>query len=108
MTLAAKSSLAGLEWLGLRGLTQCAAVSERTLRAWIHSPGDPLPAVRVRGKILVNRRASDAWLRAHPVKPANSLDLTGPLSKERAFGFLVHSKRKRGDENDQEIKQDVS
>lgn len=63
----------GLEWLGLRELTKYAAVSERTLRKWIHSPVDPLPAARVRGKILVNRRVFDAWLRAHPVKSVNSL-----------------------------------
>jgi hypothetical protein len=29
---------AGLEWLGLRELTQYVVFSERTLRAWIHSP----------------------------------------------------------------------
>jgi len=63
---------AGLEWLGLRELTQYAALSERTLRARIHSPVDPLPAVRMGGKILVNRRAFDAWLQAHTLEPANS------------------------------------
>jgi hypothetical protein len=69
---------AGLEWLGLCELTEYAAVSERTLRTWIHLAVDPLPATRVRGKILVNRRGFDAWLRAHPVKPANSLKRTRP------------------------------
>jgi hypothetical protein len=62
----------GLEWLGLRELTQYATVSARTLRTWIHSAVDPLPAVLRSGKILVNRRAFDAWLRVHTLKPANS------------------------------------
>jgi hypothetical protein len=64
------------EWMDLKALTQYAAVSERTLRTWIHSTVDPLPATRVRGKILVNRRGFDAWLREHPVKPSNSLKRT--------------------------------
>ena len=61
------------EWMDLRALTRYAMTSGRTLRTWIHSPVDALPAVRVRGKILVNRRAFDAWLQAHTVKPTNSL-----------------------------------
>ncbi len=66
----------GLDWLGLRELIEYAAVSERTLRKWIHSTIDPLPATRVRGKMLVNRRAFDAWLQEHPVKPSNSVKRT--------------------------------
>jgi len=62
------------EWLGLCELRQYAAVSERTLRAWIHSPVDPLPAAQVRGKILVKRSEFDAWLERHRVK---HLDLGG-------------------------------
>jgi excisionase family DNA binding protein len=65
------------EWLSLRQVTEYAAVSERTLRAWIHSAVDPLPAVRVGAKTLVNRQAFDAWLQSHPLKPANSVDLGG-------------------------------
>jgi len=61
---------ASLEWLGLRELTEYAAVSERTLRAWIHSPLNPLPASRIGGKFLVQRRVFDGWLRARTVKPA--------------------------------------
>jgi hypothetical protein len=71
-----RESRTGLDWLGLRELIEYAAVSERTLRTWIHSTVDPLPAARIRGKILVNRRAFDAWLREHPVKPSNSLKRT--------------------------------
>ena len=66
----------GIEWLGLRELTQYAAVSDRTLRTWIHSAIDPLPAVQVGGKILISRRAFDTWLREHPVKP---LDLSATV-----------------------------
>ena len=68
------------EWLDLQGLTRYAAVSERTLRAWIHSPVNPLPAVRVRGKILVNRRAFDAWLRRHAVRPFEEIDVDAIVS----------------------------
>jgi hypothetical protein len=57
-----------MDWLDLRRLTQYAAVSERTLRIWIHSPVDPLPAVQVRGKILVRRTEFDRWLERHRVR----------------------------------------
>jgi len=67
---------AQLEWLDLRRLQEYATVSNQTLPASIHSAVDPLPAARIRGKILVNRRAFDAWLREHPVKPSNSLKRT--------------------------------
>lgn len=65
------------EWLGLRELTHYASVSERTARAWIHSPVDPLPAVRVGGKILVRRSELDVWLGRHRMKPLESIDLDG-------------------------------
>ena len=61
-------------WLDLRRLTEYATVSERTLREWIHAEVDPLPAVRVHGKILVQRRAFDTWLARHAIKP---IDLNG-------------------------------
>ena len=65
------------EWLDLRELTAYAAVSERTIRAWIHSPVDPLPAAQVRGKILVRRSDFDRWLEHHRVKLLGGLDLDG-------------------------------
>lgn len=65
------------EWLDLRQLTEYAAVSERTVRGWIHSPVSPLPAVQVRGKILVRKSDFDRWLERHQVKPLGSLDLDG-------------------------------
>ena len=68
----------GIEWLGLRELTQYAAVSDRTLRTWIHSAIDPLPAVQVGGKILISRRAFDVWLERHPVK---QVDLGGMVDE---------------------------
>lgn len=63
------------EWLDLRALTKYAAVSERTLRGWIHRPVDPLPAVRVATKILVRRSVFDQWLEAHRLTPAASIDV---------------------------------
>ncbi len=61
------------EWLGLRRLAEYADVSERTLRGWIHSPLNPLPAVRIGGKILVRRREFDAWLERHKIQSLESL-----------------------------------
>jgi hypothetical protein len=64
------------EWLDLRALVKYASVSERTLRLWIHRDHDPLPAVRITGKVLVNRHRFDEWLTAHALKPAGSVDVT--------------------------------
>jgi excisionase family DNA binding protein len=55
-------------WFDLRRLRDYAAVSNRTLRTWIHSPVDPLPAVRVGTKILVRRSEFDAWMECHRIK----------------------------------------
>ena len=63
------------EWLDLRRLREYATVSERTLRAWIHSPVDPLPAVRVGTKILVRRSEFDAWLESHRINQADLGDM---------------------------------
>jgi len=67
-----------LEWLDLRRLTEYAAVSERTLRAWIHAPVDPLPAARVGTKLLVRRSEFDRWLERHRVE---SLDFDGMVEE---------------------------
>lgn len=56
------------EWLGLRELTQYANVSERTLRGWIYSPVDPLPASKVLGKVLVRKSDFDAVLERHRIR----------------------------------------
>jgi len=64
-----------LEWMGLRQVTQYASVSNRTLRAWIHAPIDPLPAVRVAGKHLVRRVELDRWLEKHRVRPCQRIEL---------------------------------
>jgi excisionase family DNA binding protein len=56
------------EWLDLRALQEYACVSERTLREWIHRPGDSLPAARVGAKILVRRSTFDQWLESHRLK----------------------------------------
>ena len=63
------------EWLGLRELSIYANVSERTLRAWIRSPRDPLPAARVSGKLLVRRSDFDNYMDRHRVQPLQALNL---------------------------------
>jgi len=63
------------EWLDLRELTEYAAVSERTLRAWMHRTIDPLPAVQVGGKILIRRTQFNLWLEHHRILPISSVDV---------------------------------
>jgi hypothetical protein len=58
----------------LAALTQYAAVSERTLREWIHRAVDPLPAVRIGTKLFVKRSVFDSWMEAHRVIPAVDID----------------------------------
>lgn len=65
----------GAEWLCLREVTRYINVSDRTLRTWIHSPTDALPAVRVGGRILVRRSELDGWLERHRVKPLADIDV---------------------------------
>jgi excisionase family DNA binding protein len=79
-----------MDWLDLRAITQYAAVSERTVREWIHRAENPLPAVQVDKKILVRRTQFDRWLEVHPLRPADSVnvdgivnDLIGSLFTER-------------------------
>ena len=60
------------EWLGLRHLAEYSDTSERTLRGWVHSPVDPLPAVRIGGKILIRRRDFDSWAQRHKITPCPS------------------------------------
>jgi excisionase family DNA binding protein len=71
------NSVISLEWMDLKGLTHYASVSERTLREWIHRAINPLPAVRVGTKILVRKTVFDQWLEAHPLVPAESVDVSG-------------------------------
>ena len=65
------------EWLGLKDLSRYADVSERTLRTWIHSPADPLCAVKVRGKVLVRKADFDAFLQSHRIKTLEELNVDG-------------------------------
>jgi len=65
----------GREWLGLRELSMYANVSERTLRAWIRSPRDPLPAARVCGKLLVRWSEFDNYMDRHRVQPLAAINL---------------------------------
>jgi hypothetical protein len=63
------------EWLGLKELSFYADLSERTLRSWIYSPVDPLPAVKVRGKVLVRRSDFDAYLQKHRISRLSTINL---------------------------------
>ena len=63
------------EWLGLRDLTCYANISERTLRSWIYSPVDSLPATKVCGKVFVRKSDFDAYLERHRITPLEQLDL---------------------------------
>jgi hypothetical protein len=62
--------------MDLKTLQGYACVSERKVRAWIHRPQNPLPAVQVeRGKFLVSRTKFDRWLEAHLFRPDEAEDL---------------------------------
>lgn len=63
------------EWLGLRDLTYYAHVSERTIRSWIRSPVNPLPAVKVCGKVLVRRSDFDAFLQRYRIRPLEEINI---------------------------------
>lgn len=63
------------EWFALRDLTDYASVSERTLRSWIYSSVDPLPAVKISGKVLIRRSDFDAYLQRHRVKPLEQFNI---------------------------------
>ena len=52
-------------------------MSERTVREWIHRAENPLPAVRVDKKILVQRTQFDRWLALHPLRPAELVNIDG-------------------------------
>ena len=65
-------------WLDLRQIRVYASVSNRTLRSWIHSPVDPLPAVRVGTKIFIRRSEFDAWMELHRIK---QVDLGGMVEE---------------------------
>ena len=66
-----------VEWLGLKRLAHYASTSELTIRGWMHLPVDPLPAVRVGGKILVRRSEADSWLARRAVKQLDGTDFDG-------------------------------
>lgn len=69
MSNGTENSASSDRWLDLRRLREYASVSNRTLRDWIHSPVDSLPAVQVGTKILVRKSDFDRWLEKHKVKP---------------------------------------
>jgi hypothetical protein len=62
------------EWLDLKALSSYACVSEKTLRAWIHSVTNPLPAYQRGTKIYVRKSEFDRWLQRHAVTDGASLD----------------------------------
>ncbi len=79
----------GAEWMGLKQVSQYASLSARTIRSRIHDPIDPLPAVRVHGKILVRRSQLDAWLERRRIQPLENIDLDAIMKgviSERANG----------------------
>jgi excisionase family DNA binding protein len=80
-TEANSQSIAAREWFDLRGITMYAAISERTVREWLHRSLNPLPAVRVGTKILIRRSAFDAWLEKHPLIPADSIDVNETVNE---------------------------
>ena len=56
------------EWLDLKTLSAYSCTSEKTLRGWIHSPTDPLPASQRGNKIYVRRSEFDTWMQRQAVR----------------------------------------
>ena len=79
------------QWLSLKQVTDYASVSERTVRNWIHSPVNPLPAVLVRGKFLVRREHFEAWLERHRVRALHSIDV-GAIVQSVLRGSSTHER----------------
>lgn len=73
------------EWLDIKAVTEYASISDRTIRTWIHSSANPLPAVQVGGKVLVRRRDLDAWLESHRIMSSNEV---GNIVEELVSGVL--------------------
>lgn len=69
------------EWMGLKQVTCYVNLSDRTVRSWIHERTDPLPAVRVRGKILVRRSELDAWLERRRLQSLEKFNLDAILKE---------------------------
>jgi excisionase family DNA binding protein len=76
--------------MGLKQVTRYVNLSDRTVRSWIHEQFDPLPAVRVRGKILVRRSELDAWLVRHRVRPLTNVDLDAIVNG--VLGDVAHGR----------------
>jgi hypothetical protein len=54
-------------WLSIKSLAaEHADISERTLRAFLGHPTNPLPARLVQGKWLVDVEEFDVWIRRFP------------------------------------------
>lgn len=68
MNMGTENSAIFDRWMDLRHLRTYATVSDRTLRAWINSQVDPLPAVRIGTKIFIRRSEFDVWMENHRIK----------------------------------------
>ncbi len=76
-----KSAVLNAEWMDLKAVQRYACISERTVREWLHRAVNPLPAVRVGTKILIRKSVFDEWLEAHPLVPAESLDVSSTVNE---------------------------
>jgi hypothetical protein len=61
-------------WMDLRTLAAYGCVCQKTLREWIRSIHDPLPAFQRGNKLYVYRIEYDKWLRKHPVQELRNIE----------------------------------
>lgn len=59
------------EYVDLQALSKMLGLSVRTIRTYISDPVDPLPAIRLGGKMIVSLRALHDYLDRHRVQPAD-------------------------------------
>ncbi len=68
------------EWMDLQTLGAYASVSDKTLRSWIHSARDPLPANQRGNKLYVKRAVFDVWMERQKLKK-KAVDLNRMVEK---------------------------
>ncbi len=58
-------------YIDLKQLSTRLGVSTRTVRNYVHTVADPLPAYRFGGKLLFDQKEVAEWLEGHRIVPVN-------------------------------------
>jgi excisionase family DNA binding protein len=84
------------QYIDLKELATRLSLSVRTLRSWVRDATDPLPAYRVRGKLLFVWTDVVAWVERHRVQPVDvesmATKIMDDLIKEIGHGRTKEAK----------------